>query len=96
MEHQGYFDPFRYHKGAFIGKVEAIIKRQAKTIGLPINERGRKIRLALAEELLDREVESFNDLTDQEIWDVRYWCARYGKRLREWLGETYGYQEKMF
>lgn len=95
MKHQGRFDPFHYHKGAFIGAVTKAIKQEAKTVGLPISGRGRKIRMALASRLLDRPVESFNDLSEQEIWDVRYWCARHKGELREWLKEAYGYQERM-
>lgn len=88
-------DPFWFHRGAFIGKVEKVIFKQASKIHLPINNRGRMIRLRLASKLLDREVSSFNDLSDTELWSVEQWAIRYPEELRQWLEENYGKQEEL-
>jgi hypothetical protein len=89
-------DPFMYHRGAFTGGVTKMIIEEADKIGLPISGSGRKIRLALASELVEREVKSFKDLTDQELWDINRWVVSHRRETREWLAETYGYQESMF
>ena len=94
LEHSQ-FDPFHYHRGAFIGKVTDRILDHAKEIGLPINGRGRAIRMALASELLDREITTYNNLTDQELWDIEAWTYTHPKELREWLKKRYGYQEAL-
>jgi len=89
-------NPFRYHRGAFIGHIAAVIMEEAAEIGLPINNRGRVIRLELTSELLEREVNSYNELTDTEVWSVQQWALANREQVRQWLAKTYGYQEVMF
>ena len=89
------FDPFRYHKGAFIGRVADRILEEAKELGIPVNGRGRVLRLHLASELLDREVRTYNDLNDTELWSIEDWTYRCKDELREWLKGRYGYQERI-
>lgn len=94
LEHDE-FDPFRFHRGAFIGRVAERIIEEAEKIGLPVSGRGRKIRLALASALVDREVTSYNDLDNQELWDIEAWTYNHRAELREWLVREYGYQDKL-
>jgi hypothetical protein len=89
------FDPFHYHRGAFIGKVADHILENAKVLGIPVNGRGRALRLHLASELLDREVHTYKEVSDIELWSIADWTQRHNDELQEWLRERYGYQERM-
>lgn len=89
------FDPFHYHKGVSIGRITELIKEEAGKIGLPISGNGRKIRLELASQLVDRKIDSYNDLTDVQIYSIKVWASENRSELRNWLGREYGYQEKL-
>jgi hypothetical protein len=88
-------NPFRFHRGAATGAISASIRAEARELGLPIAGDGRLIRLKMASKLLGKQVPSFNNLDDREIWSIHRWCRLHSGELRQWLKDTYGYQEEL-
>jgi len=81
-------------RGAYVGRVSKLVEQGADAAGLPIDG-GRAIRLRLASEVYDREIHSYNELSDAELWALFQW-ARLGKvaiaEMATWLGVNYGEQ----
>lgn len=92
------FNPrYNLHRGATIGSISQLMFSAANKIGLPINNQGRSVRLKIATELFDREINTYNDLESNELYGLfRYLRTEEGKFwLKNWLQDTYGYQERL-
>jgi hypothetical protein len=82
-------------RGAMIGRLEEAIKTTADDIGLPLGN-GRDIRLRLTSEVYLRDIHSFNELTDAELWALDQWVLEGANGLQDWLRQAYGVQVPMF
>jgi hypothetical protein len=80
-------------RGAEIGATTNAINKAASSIGLEIEPRAA--RLALASEVLGRQVESYNELSDGELKAVVGWASNNVGRLAQWLGMRYGFTLEM-
>lgn len=85
-------------RGCMTGRLTKAIKSAADAIGLPTSN-VRDIRLALAQGIFGRLVESFNGLVDCELWAIDQWVGRNPQsahgELVEWLREKYGEQTEL-
>jgi len=66
-----------------------------KHLGTPVPSQ-RSARLAIASEIFGREITSFNDLLDSELWALEQWVTLHKKdaysNFEAWLGAKYGEQ----
>ena len=81
-------------RGVYVGQIGDAIKTAADRIGLPVNG-ARDVRLKLAGALYGREIHSYNELADAELWALHQWVILGDVAIHElvdWLKANYGEQ----
>lgn len=85
-------------RGVYTGQLEQALTKTAAYIGSAIPS-GRATRLRFASDVLGREIKSFNDLSDAEIWAFNQYTSTDKRaafqEIQQWLADTYGKQEKL-
>ena len=76
-------------RGVMTGGLSTAIRKTAKLIGLSIDV--RHARLKLASEVFGREVATFNELSDAELWALSQWVLQQNADgLANWLRQQFG------
>jgi hypothetical protein len=81
-------------RGVYVGQIGEAIKAAAGRIGLPVNG-ARDVRLLLARAVYGREIGTYNELSDAELWALHQWVLLSDVAIRElegWLKANYGEQ----
>lgn len=84
----------RGHRGAMIGNMESYLRGASAAAGLEFGG-FRKARLLLASRVFGRNVTSFNDLSDTELYHLHQWARGHGMELKVWMNTEYGTQPKL-
>ena len=81
-------------RGVYVGQIGDAIKTAADRISLPVNG-ARDVRLKLAGAVYGREIRTFNELSDAEMWALHQWVILGDVAIHEladWLKANYGEQ----
>ncbi|NIV40748.1 MAG: hypothetical protein GWN58_68530 [Anaerolineae bacterium] len=83
-------------RGCAVGRVTKAVRTAADQLNLPVSN-VRQIRMELATEIFGREVTTYNELTNKELWGLHRWLQRHDtpNALRDWLKGRYGSQPKL-
>jgi hypothetical protein len=84
----------RKYRGFMIGDMEKCLEGASAAAGLEFG-RYRKARLLLASSVFGRNVTSFNDLSDAELYHLHEWASTHGLELKIWMNTEYGTQPKL-
>ena len=84
----------RGSRGVYVGKIGEAIKAAAEQLGIPVSN-ARDIRLQVASAVFAREIHSYNQLEDAELWALHQWVILGDVAIHElvdWLKANYGEQ----
>jgi len=86
-------------RNVYTGIFEQALMKTAKQLGTPIPS-ARQARLDIAGEIFEKQVSSFKEFSDAEIWALYQWVSYHKadayETFKVWLNEKYGSQSNMF
>ncbi len=79
-------------RGAKLNAIEKFLESAADELGLSMSLRGARIRLAT--EILERHIDTYNDLSDDDLITVERYAGNQAIVSR-WLSNNYGRSKRL-